>query len=115
AAPMKYFIDGLAGAWINGALVGKPAGVFTSSGSLHGGQETTLMSMMLPLLHHGALIVGLPYSERDLHTTQSGGAPYGATHVAGSDGNPRLTDEECRLAVALGRRVAQIALKLEAE
>ena len=113
AAPMKYFIDGLTGAWVNGALAGKPAGVFSSTGSLHGGQETTLITMLLPLLHHGALIVGLPYLESDLHTTQSGGTPYGATHVAGSDGNSRLTDEERRLAMALGQRVARVALKLE--
>lgn len=113
AAPMKYFIDGLTGAWVNGALTGKPAGVFSSTGSLHGGQETTLITMLLPLLHHGALIVGLPYLESDLHTTQSGGTPYGATHVAGSDGSSRLTDEERRLAMALGERVARVALKLE--
>jgi NAD(P)H dehydrogenase (quinone) len=112
AAPMKYFIDGLAGAWVNGTLVGKPAAVFTSSGSAHGGQESTLLSMMLPLLHHGALIVGIPYLEADLNTTRSGGTPYGASHVAGADGNPRLTDEEKRLAAALGRRVAETALKL---
>lgn len=112
AAPMKYFLDGLAGAWVNGTLGGKPAGVFTSSSSLHGGQESTLLSMMLPLLHHGALIVGLPYAEPDLNSTRSGGTPYGASHVAGVDGNPRLTDEERRLAVALGKRVAETALRL---
>lgn len=112
AAPMKYFLDGLAGAWVNGTLSGKPAGVFTSSSSLHGGQESTLLSMMLPLLHHGALIVGLPYSEPDLNSTRSGGTPYGASHVAGVDGNPRLTDEERRLAVALGKRVAETAVRL---
>lgn len=115
AAPMKYFIDGLAGAWVNGTLAGKPAGVFTSSGSLHGGQESTLLTMMLPLLHHGALIVGIPFLEADLNTTRSGGTPYGASHVAGADGNPRLTDEERRLAVALGRRVAELAIKLSTE
>ena len=115
AAPMKYFLDGLAGAWVNGALTGKPAGVFTSSSSMHGGQESTLLSMMLPLLHHGALIVGLPYREAELNTTRSGGTPYGASHVAGVDGDSRLTAEEARLAVALGRRVAEIALKLENE
>lgn len=113
AAPMKYFIDGLAGSWVNGALAGKPAAVFTSSGSMHGGQESTLLSMMVPLLHHGALIVGIPYQESDLNTTRSGGTPYGASHVAGADGNQRLSDEERRLAVALGRRVASIALRLE--
>ena len=112
AAAMKYFLDGLSGSWVNGALAGKPAGVFTSSASLHGGQESTLLSMMLPLLHHGALIVGLPFQEPDLSTTRSGGTPYGATHVAGPDGNPRLSDEERRLAVALGRRIALTAAKL---
>lgn len=112
AAAMKYFVDGLAGSWVNGALEGKPAGVFTSSSSLHGGQESTLLSMMLPLLHHGALVVGVPYSESDLDTTSSGGTPYGASHVAGHDGNPRLTAEEERIAMALGRRVARIALDL---
>ncbi len=112
AAPMKYFLDGLAGAWVNGTLAGKPAGVFTSTSSLHGGQEATLLSMMLPLLHHGALIVGLPYSEPDLNTTLSGGTPYGASHVAGVDGNPRLSEEEARLAAALGRRVAETAVRL---
>lgn len=115
AAPMKYFIDSLTGAWLNGALSGKPAGVFTSSGSLHGGQETTLLSMMLPLLHHGALIVGLPYSEPELGATTTGGTPYGASHVAGAEGDPRLSDEERRLAVALGRRVAEVALRLGGE
>lgn len=112
AAPMKYFLDGLAGCWVNGTLVGKPAGVFTSSSSMHGGQETTLVSMMLPLLHHGALIVGLPYLEPDLNTTQSGGTPYGASHVAGVDGNTQLSAEEKRLAAALGRRVADVAVRL---
>ncbi len=112
AAPMKYFLDGLAGAWVNGALAGKPAGVFTSTASLHGGQEATLLTMMLPLLHHGALIVGIPYGEPDLNRTQSGGTPYGASHVAGPDGNSRLTEEEKRLAQALGRRVAETAVRL---
>lgn len=112
AAPMKYFIDGLAGAWVNGTLAGKPAGVFTSTGSMHGGQEATLLTMMLPLLHHGALIVGIPFLEPDLNTTKSGGTPYGASHVAGPDGNPRLTDEERHLAVALGRRVAETVVQL---
>ena len=115
AAPMKYFIDGLAGAWVNGSLAGKPAAVFTSSGSLHGGQEATLLSMMLPLLHHGALLVGIPFLEPDLNTTRSGGTPYGASHVAGADANPRLTDEERRLAAALGRRVAELAVRLSRE
>lgn len=114
AAAMKYFLDSLSGSWVNGALAGKPAGVFTSSASLHGGQESTLLSMMLPLMHHGALIVGLPFQEADLSTTRTGGTPYGATHVAGQDGNPRLSEEEQRLAVALGCRVALTAAKLSA-
>lgn len=114
AAPMKYFVDGLITSWVNGTLVGKPAAVFTSSSSMHGGQESTLLSMMLPLLHHGALLVGLPYSEPDLSTTRSGGTPYGASHVSGAEGDPRLSDEERRLARALGARVARTALKLGA-
>ncbi len=113
AAPMKYFLDGTAGPWLSGALAGKPACVFTSSASQHGGQESTLMSMMTPLLHHGMLIVGLPFSEHpELTRTRSGGSPYGATHVAGHDDNTQLTDEEKRLATALGRRLAETALKL---
>jgi NAD(P)H dehydrogenase (quinone) len=113
AAPMKYFLDGTAGPWLSGALAGKPACVFTSSASQHGGQESTLMSMMTPLLHHGMLIVGLPFSEHpELTRTRSGGSPYGATHVAGHDDNTQLTDEEKRLAIALGKRLAETALKL---
>jgi NAD(P)H dehydrogenase (quinone) len=112
AAPLKYFIDDLGALWLSGSLVGKPAAVFTSTSSLHGGQETTLMSMMLPLLHHGAIIVGLPYTETDLLTTQSGGTPYGATHVAGGESKNPFTEEEKRLCKALGKRVAQIAVKL---
>lgn len=112
AAPLKYFIDGLLPLWLSGSLVGKPAAVFSSTGSLHGGQETTLLSMMLPLLHHGAIIVGLPYTEVDLITTATGGTPYGPTHVAGSDNKNPLTEEEKRLCKALGKRVANIALKL---
>ncbi len=114
AAAMKYFIDGTAGEWLSGALAGKPAGVFSSTSSLHGGQETTLMSMALPLLHHGMLLTGLPYSEADLSTTRSGGTPYGATHVTFGDDNAPLTDEEARLARALGKRVAETAKKLDA-
>jgi len=112
AAPMKYFLDGTAGPWLSGALAGKPACVFTSTASQHGGQESTLLSMMTPLLHHGMLIVGLPFSEPDLTRTRSGGSPYGATHWAGKDENTQLTDEEKRLATALGRRLAETALKL---
>ena len=112
AAPMKYFLDGLAGPWVNGTLAGKPAAVFTSTASLHGGQESTLLSMMLPLLHHGMLITGLPYTEPALNRTRSGGTPYGASHVAGPDGVPQPTADEIELAVALGRRLAGVALKL---
>lgn len=113
AAPMKYFIDGLSALWLSGNLAGKPGAVFSSTASLHGGQETTLLSMMLPLLHHGMMIVGLPYTETDLLTTRSGGTPYGPTHVAGDESKNPLTDEEQRLCVALGRRVAAVALKLQ--
>ena len=112
AAPMKYFWDGTIAAWQNGTLVGKPACVFTSTGSQHGGKETTLLSMMLPLLHHGMLIVGLPFTEPDLHHTRHGGTPYGASHVAGADGSPALSETESRLAFAQGQRLANIALKL---
>jgi NAD(P)H dehydrogenase (quinone) len=114
AAPMKYFLDGSGELWMRSALAGKPAAVFTSTASLHGGQETTLLSMMLPLLHHGMLIVGLPYSEADLHATRSGGTPYGATHVSGMPVDASLQDEEKRLAMALGRRLALTAVKLAA-
>lgn len=112
AAPMKQFWDRTGALWAAGALIDKPAGVFTSSSTLHGGQESTLLSMMLPLLHHGMLLVGLPYSEGDLETTRSGGSPYGASHVAGAEQGVRLTAEEIRLAQALGRRVAHIARRL---
>ncbi len=112
AAPLKCFIDGTADLWVSGALIGKPAAVFDSTGSLHGGQESTLLSMILPLLHHGMLIVGLPYSVPDLMTTGSGGTPYGASHVAGSDNSRPLTEEESRLCIALGKRLAQTALEL---
>jgi NAD(P)H dehydrogenase (quinone) len=113
AAPMKHFLDTTSGLWLSGALAGKPACVFTSTSSMHGGQESTLLSMMLPLMHHGMLLLGLSYGEPDLSTTRSGGSPYGASHVAsGGNGGVRLTDEERRLAIALGRRLAQTALKL---
>ncbi len=112
AAPMKYFIDGTSALWLSGALAGKPGAVFTSTSSLHGGQETTLTSMMLPLLHHGMLITGLPYSESDLLHTQSGGTPYGPSHLAGSDNKLPLSDEEKRLCRALGKRLASIAFTL---
>ena len=114
AAPLKYFLDGTAGLWLKGALAGKPAAVFTSTGSMHGGQETTLVSMMTPLLHHGMLIVGLPYTEAELSTTTSGGTPYGASHLAGATGDRALTDEEKKLCFALGKRLAATAQKLAA-
>jgi NAD(P)H dehydrogenase (quinone) len=113
AAALKYFLDGTGGLWLSGALIGKPAAVFTSTGSLHGGQESTLISMMLPLLHHGMLLVGVPYSESDLMNTASGGTPYGASHTAGLDDNRALTEEEKRLCRALGRRVAEVAARLD--
>jgi len=113
AAPMKYFLDGTTPLWLSGALNGKPAGVFTSTGSLHGGQETTLMSMMLPLLHHGMLICGLPYSEADLLSTRDGGTPYGPSHLAGADSDLPLSDAEKNLCQALGRRLAETARSLK--
>ena len=112
AAPLKYFLDGTSPLWLNGTLAGKPAAVFTSTGSMHGGQETTLISMMLPLLHHGMFIVGLPYTEPELSSTASGGSPYGASHVAGLTDNRPVSEEERKLCIALGRRLAQAALKL---
>lgn len=114
AAPMKYFLDGTAGLWLKGALIGKPAAVFTSSGSMHGGNETTLISMMLPLLHHGMLITGLPYSEPQLSTTSTGGTPYGASHVGGNMDDRPISDDERKLCIALGKRLAETALKLSA-
>mgnify|MGYP006195146771 CR=1 FL=1 len=113
AAPLKYFLDGSSSLWLTGGLVGKPAGVFTSTASLHGGQETTLLSMMLPLLHHGMLITGLPYSEAALLETRGGGTPYGASHHAGADGKRPLDEHEIALCRALGQRLAQTAEKLE--
>ncbi len=112
AAPLKYFLEKTSALWLSGTLTGKPAGVFTSTSSMHGGQESTLLSMMLPLLHHGMLITGLPYAEADLISTQTGGTPYGPSHVSGSDSSRRLTDEEKRLCFALGKRLAQLAHKL---
>ena len=112
AAPLKYFIDSTSSLWLSGDLIGKPAAVFSSSSSLHGGQETTLLSMMLPLLHHGMLMTGIPYSEPDLMTTQTGGTPYGPTHVAGLDSKQPISDEEKVLCKALGKRVAELALRL---
>lgn len=112
AAPLKHFLDSTGAEWVSGTLVGKPAAVFTSTSSMHGGQESTLLSMMLPLLHHGALIVGIPFTEPLLGSTRTGGTPYGASHVAGNDGQLPLSEEEKSLARALGRRVAQTARKL---
>ncbi len=112
AAAMKYFWDGTSSLWLSGGLAGKPAAVFTSTASMHGGQETTLLSMMLPLLHHGMLIMGLPYTENDLIKTQSGGTPYGPSHTAGIESKNPLTGEEERLCRALGKRLAEIAVKL---
>ncbi len=112
AASLKYFLDGSSAQWLAGALAGKPAAVFTSTGSLHGGQESTLLSMMLPLLHHGMLIVGLPYTEAALMTTAAGGSPYGATHWSGINGNQPVDEDTRQLAIALGRRLAQSAVKL---
>ncbi|MEO7496019.1 MAG: NAD(P)H:quinone oxidoreductase [Massilia sp.] len=113
AAALKYFLDGTSADWLAGTLAGKPAAVFTSSGSLHGGQESTLLSMMLPLLHHGMLVMGLPYTHPELMTTSSGGSPYGATHWSGIEGNKPVSEDEKRLAVALGRRLAETAAKLQ--
>ncbi|TLD43957.1 MAG: NAD(P)H dehydrogenase (quinone) [Accumulibacter sp.] len=112
AAPMKYFWDSTAAQWSAGILAGKPACVFTSTATAHGGQESTLLSMMLPLLHHGMLLLGLPYSESALTATRSGGTPYGASHLAGAEGNPTLTDDERQLAFAQGHRLASVALQL---
>jgi NAD(P)H dehydrogenase (quinone) len=112
AAPMKYFIDSTSSLWLSGALIGKPAAVFSSSASLHGGQESTLLSMMLPLLHHGMLLAGLPYSEAGLMNTHSGGTPYGASHVAGQENDRPLDPIETDLCQALGKRVATIARQL---
>ncbi|HEY0906966.1 MAG TPA: NAD(P)H:quinone oxidoreductase, partial [Methylophilus sp.] len=113
AAPMKYFLDGTSGLWLKGALIGKPAAVFTSSGSMHGGNETTLITMMLPLLHHGMLIVGLPYSEPQLTATTSGGTPYGASHIGGAMDDRPLTEDEKKLCMAMGKRLAETTLKLQ--
>ena len=113
AAPLKYFLDGTSNLWLTGALVGKPAGVFTSTASLHGGQESTLLSMLLPLMHHGMLVTGLPYSESALLHTTAGGTPYGPSHHAGADGKRGLDEHEIALCRALGQRLATIALKLE--
>jgi NAD(P)H dehydrogenase (quinone) len=113
AAPLKYFLDQTSSLWLSGALVNKPAAVFTSTSSMHGGQETTLISMMLPLLHHGLIMVGIPYTEPDLTSTLSGGTPYGASHLAGKASKNPVTEEEKRLCFALGKRLAEVALKMD--
>jgi NAD(P)H dehydrogenase (quinone) len=114
AAPVKHFIDSLGAEWASGTLIGKPAAVFTSSASMHGGQESTLLSMHIPLFHHGMLLVGIPYSNPVLSSTQTGGTPYGASHVSGANGNATLSNDEAVLARALGKRVAETAKKLSA-
>jgi NAD(P)H dehydrogenase (quinone) len=114
AAPLKHFLDGLGAEWVSGTLVGKPAAVFTSTATQHGGQESTLLSMLLPLLHHGCVIVGLPFTEAALNHTSGGGTPYGASHVAGADNQPQPSEDEITLARALGRRVARLAQRLAA-
>ncbi|CAN4269187.1 WrbA Multimeric flavodoxin WrbA [Methylophilaceae bacterium] len=114
AAAMKYFLDSTVSTWLKGDLIGKPAAVFTSSGSMHGGNEATLLSMMLPLLHHGMVMVGIPYSEAELSATKTGGTPYGASHVAGANDDLAISPDERKLCLALGKRLGQIALKLRA-
>jgi NAD(P)H dehydrogenase (quinone) len=113
AASLKYFLDGTSGLWLKGALIGKPAAVFTSSASMHGGNESTLLSMMIPLLHHGMVVLGLPYSEPELTSTTGGGTPYGASHVAGPADDKPITEAERKLCIALGKRLAETALKLK--
>lgn len=113
AAPLKYFLDGTGTEWLSGTLSGKPAGVFTSTSSLHGGQESTLLSMALPLLHHGMVLVGVPFTEQALTDTRTGGSPYGATHFAPGPGDPMLSPDEVRIAQHLGRRVAEAAIRLK--
>jgi len=115
AAPLKYFLDTTSSVWLSGSTVNKPAAVFTSTGSMHGGQETTLLSMMLPLMHLGFIMLGIPYTEDDLNTTMSGGTPYGASHMAGIDNKNPLTDAEKRLCFALGKRLATIARVLSCQ
>jgi NAD(P)H dehydrogenase (quinone) len=113
AAPLKYFIDSTSDIWLSGELAGKPAAVFTSTGSMHGGQETTLLSMMLPLMHHGMMLMGLPYSDAGLMLTTDGGTPYGPSHLAGSQNDRKLSDNEAQLCRALGKRIATVSLKLQ--
>jgi NAD(P)H dehydrogenase (quinone) len=112
AAPLKYFLDQASSLWLSGSLVNKPAAVFSSTSTMHGGQESTLLSMMLPLFHLGFVLLGIPYTEPDLNTTQTGGTPYGASHVAGVNGKNPISEEEQRLCFALGKRLAETAVKL---
>ncbi len=114
AAPVKHFLDTLGAEWASGTLVGKPAAAFTSTATMHGGQESTLLTMLVPLLHHGCVVAGIPFTEAALNTTRSGGTPYGASHVAGIDDDPRLSEDETVLARALGRRIALLAQRLQA-
>ena len=114
AAPVKHFLDTLGAEWASGTLVGKPAAAFTSTATQHGGQESTLLTMLVPLLHHGCVIAGIPFTEPALNTTRTGGTPYGASHVAGTQDDPEPSDEEAVLARALGRRIAQLAQRLQA-
>jgi NAD(P)H dehydrogenase (quinone) len=114
ASAMKYFLDNTTSEWLSGSLVGKPACVFTSTGSMHGGQESTLLSMMIPLMHHGMVIVGLPYTHPELMNTQTGGTPYGVTHFAKADGSAPISSDEKKLAIAQGKRLAEMARKLSA-
>jgi NAD(P)H dehydrogenase (quinone) len=113
AAPLKYFIDGTSPLWLSGALIDKPACVFSSTSSMHGGQETTLISMMFPLIHHGMIMCGIPYKEATLFSTTTGGTPYGATHVAGPDSNKPLSEDELILCQAQGRRLADLSVRLQ--
>lgn len=112
AGAMKHFLDSTGSQWMSGSMIGKPAGVFTSTASLHGGQESTLLSMQIPLMHHGMLITGIPYSETELNSTTSGGTPYGPSHLAGGDGKNPISEEEAALCQAFGKRLAELALKL---
>jgi NAD(P)H dehydrogenase (quinone) len=113
AAPMKYFLDSTSSLWLSGSCVNKPAAVFTSAASMHGGQESTLLSMMLPLLHHGFVLLGIPFTEAELTSTITGGTPYGASHLAGATSKNVISDEEQRLCIALGKRLAETAVKLK--
>ena len=113
AAPLKYFLEQTSAQWLSGSLIGKPAGVFTSTSSMHGGQEATLLSMIVPLLHHGMVITGVPYSTSELMTTETGGTPYGASHVAGADNHKRISDDEHTISLALGKRIGELAVQLK--